>query len=77
VGKTIEESGLRREHDINVLTLHRGTTVVPNPRAARELQGGDRLLCFGRLESMRHLVPEKVRRRRRPKAKKLEAPSSG
>ena len=31
VGKTIDESGLL-EQDINVLTLYRGTTVIPNPR---------------------------------------------
>ena len=75
VGKTIAESGLR-EHDINVLTLHRGTTVIPNPRATRELQGGDRLLCFGKLASMRHLVPERIRETRRPKAQKLSASAS-
>jgi ribosomal protein S6--L-glutamate ligase len=75
VGRTIAGSGLR-ENDINVLTLHRGTTVIPNPRAARELEGGDRLLCFGKLESMRHLVPERARRSRRPKAKKLKSPTS-
>jgi ribosomal protein S6--L-glutamate ligase len=72
VGRTIAESGLR-ENDINVLTLHRGTTVIPNPRATRELQGGDRLLCFGKLESMRHLVPGRARRSRRPRAKRLES----
>mgnify|MGYP002623084762 CR=1 FL=1 len=70
VGKTVSESGLR-EKDINVLTLYRGTTVVPNPRSNRELEAGDRLLCFGRLESMRDLIPEKTRRDRRPKVKKL------
>jgi ribosomal protein S6--L-glutamate ligase len=65
VGKTIKESGLR-ELDINVLTLYRGTTVIPNPRSQRELQPGDRLLCFGKLELMRDLIPAKVRRTRRP-----------
>jgi ribosomal protein S6--L-glutamate ligase len=70
VGKTIAESGLR-ESDVVVLTLHRGTSVIPNPRASRELLGGDRLLCFGRLDSMRHLVPDKVRRKRKPEVKEL------
>jgi ribosomal protein S6--L-glutamate ligase len=72
VGKTINESGLR-ERDLNVLTLYRGTTVVPNPRADRELEPGDRLLCFGKLELMRDLVPAKTRRRRRPRVKELPA----
>lgn len=70
VGKTIDESGLP-ELDINVLTLYRGSTVIPNPRLKRSLEPHDRLLCFGKLESMRTLVPEKTRRRRRPKLKQL------
>jgi len=71
VGKTIAESQLR-ERDVVVLTLHRGHTVIPNPRATRELEGGDRLLCFGKLESMRDLVPPRVRRKRSPKVERLE-----
>ncbi len=70
VGNTIDSSGLP-ELDINVLTLYRGTTVIPNPRLKRTLEPGDRLLCFGKLESMRTLVPEKTRRKRRPKISKL------
>jgi ribosomal protein S6--L-glutamate ligase len=70
VGKTIYESGLR-DQDINVLTLYRGVTVVPNPRSHRVLEAGDRLLCFGKLESMRSMIPEKARRRRRMKVKAL------
>jgi ribosomal protein S6--L-glutamate ligase len=65
VGRSIRQSGLR-EKDINVLTLYRGTTVIPNPRSDRELESGDRLLCFGKLELMRGLIPAKTRRRRRP-----------
>lgn len=63
VGKSISDSGLR-EKDVNVLTLYRGTTVIPNPRSQRVLEPGDRLLCFGKMESMRELVPKKVRRKR-------------
>ena len=70
VGKAIRESGLR-EKDINVLTLNRGTTVTPNPRSDRQLEPGDRLLCFGKLELMRDLIPAKARRRRRPKIQEL------
>lgn len=73
VGKTVSESGLR-DKDINALTLYRGTTVIPNPRADRQLEAGDRLLCFGRLESMRDMIPEKTRRKRRPKIKDLPVP---
>ncbi|MGI9472336.1 MAG: RimK family alpha-L-glutamate ligase [Rubripirellula sp.] len=70
IGKTIDESGLP-ERDINVLTLYRGSTVIPNPRLKRNLEPNDRLLCFGKLESMRGMVPEKTRRKRRPKLKQL------
>lgn len=70
IGRTIHESGLW-ERDVNVLTLNRGTTVIPNPRSNRDLQAGDRLLCFGKLESMRDLIPARARRARRPKIKKL------
>ncbi len=69
VGRSIADSGLR-DRDITVLTLHRGTTVVPNPRTSRVLEANDRLLCFGRLESMRDLVPDR-RRRRRPTVQPL------
>jgi ribosomal protein S6--L-glutamate ligase len=74
VGKTIEESGLRAKA-VNVLTLNRGTMVIPNPRATRALEAGDRLLCFGKLDSMRELIPERTRKRRRPKVQKLDLPA--
>ena len=70
VGKTISESGLR-EQDITALTLTRGTKVIPNPRNDRVLEADDRLLCFGKLDSMRHLVPEKSRRRQRKRLQPL------
>lgn len=66
IGTSIASSGLR-ERDISVLTLSRGTKVVPNPKSTRVLEGNDRLLCFGELESMRDLVPARRRRRARPK----------
>ena len=37
VGKTIDESGLP-DKDINVLTLYRDTSVIPNPRLKRTLR---------------------------------------
>lgn len=75
VGKAIDESGLP-EQDINVLTLYRGTTVIPNPRLKRTLEPGDRLLCFGKLDAMRALVPERARRKRHPRVRNLKQSSS-
>lgn len=71
VGQTINDSGLR-DKDITVLNLHRGTSVISNPRMSRELEAGDRLLCYGRLEAMRDLVPARQQRRRKVKAAKLD-----
>ncbi|WP_198953612.1 TrkA C-terminal domain-containing protein [Rhodopirellula sp. MGV] len=70
VGKTIGSSGLL-DKNINILTLYRDATVVPNPRIDRTLEAGDRLLCFGKLETLRHLVPKTVRRQRRPPIQEL------
>jgi|TARA_B100001105_G_scaffold202689_1_gene166404 ribosomal protein S6--L-glutamate ligase len=63
VGQTIGESGLL-DRDISVLTLHRGALVIPNPRVERVLEANDRLLCFGRLEEMRDMIPARRRRSR-------------
>lgn len=65
IGRTIGDSGLR-DRDIAVLTLTRDAKVIPNPRLDRVLEEGDKLLAFGRLDSMRDLVPERRRRRARP-----------
>lgn len=72
VGKTLAESGLR-ERDVQVLTLNRSTSVISNPKADRVLEENDRLLCYGKLELMRDLIPEKRRRRRRPKVGVLQS----
>lgn len=70
IGKTISGSGLR-DKDIVVLTLSQGAKVVPNPRSQRVLEAGDRLLCFGKRDLMRDLVPLKAGKKRRPKIKAL------
>jgi len=68
VGKTLGEAGLW-ERDITVLTLHRGVSVIPNPRKHVVLEADDRLFCFGKLDEMRGMIPE--RRRRRAKVRRL------
>jgi len=76
VGQSIAESGLRAQ-DIVVLALHRGKTVIPNPREARVIEAGDRMICFGKRESMKDLLPERKRRLRKRRLEKLpEAPAS-
>jgi len=68
IGKTLGDSGLR-ERDITVLTLHRGSTVIPNPGGRHVLEAEDRLLCWGRLEELRTMIPD--RPKRRPRVKRL------
>ncbi len=70
LGKAINDSGLR-ERDIVILTLTKGTKVIPNPRGDRVLAVDDRLLCFGKLESMKELIPARRRRRAQPKVQPL------
>ena len=76
VGQKINETGLQ-ECDVNVLTLYRGAKVIPNPRAERLLEAGDKLLCFGKMEAMRGMIPARTRRRRRPEVQELEVAPDG
>lgn len=71
VGKTIKDSGLK-EKDINALSLHRDGKVFPNPKEDKVLEAEDRILCFGKTESMKDLIPKKTRKRRSPKTQVLE-----
>nr|WP_242521887.1 RimK family alpha-L-glutamate ligase [Microbacterium esteraromaticum] len=68
VGKELGELRLW-DRDITVLTLHRGVSVIPNPREHQVLEAEDRLLCFGKLEEMRSMIPAK--KRRRPRVRRL------
>ena len=56
VGRTLATSGLR-DKDIVVLTLVRDGHTIANPKNTREIVAGDRLLCFGKAESMKTLIP--------------------
>lgn len=69
VGKRIVESGLR-DDDIVVMTIERGGATISNPRVERELYPGDRLLCFGKLDNMKHWIPERPERPKRRKKKR-------
>jgi ribosomal protein S6--L-glutamate ligase len=64
LGKTIEHSGLDDEN-VRILTLQRRGKTIANPKASRKLEAGDRLVCFGKLETMRSFLP--ARKRRRPR----------
>ncbi len=76
VGQTIAEAGLP-DQDINVLTLYRGEQVIHNPRPSRTLEADDKLLCFGKLQAMRTLIPAATRRKRKPRIKPLDTEQLG
>jgi ribosomal protein S6--L-glutamate ligase len=71
---TIEQTGLR-EQDVVVLTLRRKGSVISNPKGCRVLDADDTLLCYGRSEHMKGLIPAKKKKRR--KVKKLPAKPEG
>src|SRR5690606_14482944 len=56
VGRTVESSGLR-ELDVQVLSITRGSVILPNPRPSEELRIGDMLLCFGKQLALKSLLP--------------------
>jgi ribosomal protein S6--L-glutamate ligase len=62
----IGRSGLR-EREVAVLSIQRGSVTIPNPGDDREILPGDTLLCFGKLLTMRSMIP--TRRRRQPRAR--------
>ncbi len=70
-GMTIAEARLR-DRDIVILSIHRSGTVITNPKGSRTIEPGDRLLCFGKLEELKRLIPPHARRQRtRRKVPKL------
>jgi len=64
---TIANSGLR-DQEILVLSVQRESITIPSPTGSQELLPGDTLICFGKLITMRTLVPVRKPRRRKKKA---------
>ncbi|UJR78208.1 30S ribosomal protein S6--L-glutamate ligase [Sandaracinus amylolyticus] len=60
-GRTLAEAKLQ-ERDVRVLSVQRGSLVIPNPRGATRLYAGDVVLCFGKLIALKHLIPRDARR---------------
>lgn len=71
VGHTIENTDLQ-ERDVIVLSIDRNGVAIPNPRADRELLAGDKLLCFGKLLTLRTLLPPPKPKRRRKKKRRTD-----
>jgi len=63
MGKPLSETRLR-ERDITVLSIRRARKVVSNPSGDRTVEEGDVLLCFGKLEEIRTLMPKPAKKRK-------------
>lgn len=61
---TIAESNLRDQHEVLVLSIERGSLVIPSPKGQEQILVGDTLLCYGKKGVLHDLVPV------RPSAKK-------
>jgi len=66
VGQDIARTGLR-DLDVVVLTLKRGASVISNPKSSRILEANDTLLCYGKIENMKSMIPDRPKRNRKLK----------
>lgn len=73
VGVTIEDTGLR-ELDVVVLTLRHKGMVISNPKGSRVLEADDSLLCYGKSEHMKGLIPSKLKKRRKVRKLVVQPP---
>ena len=53
--KTLMNSELR-DAGITVLAIQKGGEIIPNPPARTKIALGDKLICFGKLESIRNTI---------------------
>ena len=65
---TIASSNLRDQHEVIVLSIERGSIVIPSPRGQEQILVGDTLLCYGKKAVLNDLVP--VRKKKKSKKKK-------
>ena len=70
-GKSIKECDFEGKN-LNILTIYRKDKAIPNPKSSLVLEAEDSLLCFGKLDSMRDMIPKKTRRRRSKKIGTLD-----
>jgi ribosomal protein S6--L-glutamate ligase len=64
--KTLAELALG-DRDVTVLSIQRGSVVIPNPRGHQKLLRGDHVVCYGKSLALKQLIPRDARgRRKRP-----------
>ena len=67
--KTLRETKLS-ERNIQVISITRHQTVIPNPRGEVVVEPGDKLLCYGELRELRALIKTAPSAKKKKKAKK-------
>ncbi len=70
IGQTIAHSDFYGKN-INTLALSRKEKLFPNPNTDKVLEAGDRILCFGKMESIQDIIPEKSTNSGKQQLKKL------
>ena len=60
------------EQNIHVIHITRNKSIIPNPKGDEVIEPGDELLCYGELQALRALVPEKKRRNKRKRKSKTQ-----
>ena len=66
--KTIAESKLR-DLEVLVLSIERGSIVIPSPKGKEQIKTGDTLLCYGKKAVLADLVPARKRPKKVKKSK--------
>jgi len=74
--KTLQELALS-ELDVTVLSIQRGSVVIPNPRGQQRLLRGDLVVAYGKLMTLKQLIPRDARGRRKPprRRRRITSPS--
>jgi ribosomal protein S6--L-glutamate ligase len=61
------------DRNIQVLSIDRGSHLIPNPKGDDAIAEGDKLLCYGELSQLRALMPHQEPQRRRKPRKRAVA----
>jgi ribosomal protein S6--L-glutamate ligase len=72
--RTLEQAELR-ERDVIVLSINRNGVLIPNPKGNREILPGDVVLCYGKLGTLKTLLPPSRPRRRKKKRSVVKPPA--
>ncbi len=75
-GQRIRDAHLG-ERDVLVLSILRGSVTIPNPKADTEILLGDQLLCYGKVLTLKSLIPKDRAGRRRRESKSKAPPPKG